>query len=182
MDREAYFNALDRYQGFRDAAYDLTWSDLSRSVPSGSDLRIMPIDESALTFWRAIQHFNAVHPTGGFPWDEIFKQVYSTPKRFDIAIWDGSVLCGLCCGMASRGNQFVTLKWLERFETDRNGLKGMIAEIAITAADHYAKIINRQYVRLKDPIPEAVKHVYAPLGFVLAEKRKGHIYYQRAVE
>jgi hypothetical protein len=180
FDQQQFLNAHRRYQGYRDAAYDLTWEQLRKKAPNGCDLRVMPFDNDALSFWRAIRHFNAVHPAGGFPWDQIYWQTISTPRRFDVSVWDGEVLCGLASGMASRGDESVTLKWIERFNSAPNQMKGFVTEVAITAADHYAKIIGRRQVRLKEPNP-GTEARYAAKGFTLAPKRLGVIYYQRDV-
>lgn len=175
-----YFDALNRYQGYRDAAYDLTWRDLHTQVPAECDLRLWPIDDKALTYWQAIKAVGALDPRGSFPWDEIYRQVRSCPRRFDIAIWDGLNLCGMACGMASRGPSFVTVKWIERFATDTGGLRGMVAETALTAAEHYAFVLQRQHVRVKNPLP-GTEHLYENLGFTTDVVLKGNHYLQRDV-
>jgi len=181
FDRDPFLEAHSRYQGYRDAAFDQTWDELHKVVPTGCDLRVMPIDESALSFWHAIRHFKAVHAAGGFPWDEIFRQVRSTPRRFDVAIWDGDILCGMAVGMASKGNHFVTVKWIERFETRPDNLAGMIAEIALTAAEHYARVLGKQHVRIKNPLP-GTERLYQALRFSLVPSAKKTIYWERPVD
>jgi hypothetical protein len=58
--------------------------------------------------------------------------------------------------------------------------KGVVAEVVVTAAEHYAKILGCQYVMLRDPLP-GTERVYKPLGFSLAPRRFGVTYYQQAV-
>lgn len=180
-ERDQFLEAHSRYQGYRDAAFDRTWEELHRSVPTDCDLRVMPIDGEALGFWQAIKSFGFVHPSGGFPWDDIFYQIHSTPRRFDIAIWDGPLLCGLGAGMASKGGENVTLRWVERFETPSNHLKGFVLEAVITAADHYARILNRPRLLLRAPLPGTEARYVDGFGFSLAPRRFGAIYYQRDV-
>lgn len=180
FDFVAFQDAHSRYQGYRDAAFDLTWNQLHQAVPKGCDLRVMPIDPAALSFWQAIRHFGAVHESGGFPWDEIFRQVRSTPRRFDVAIWDGDILCGMAVGMASRGKHNVTVRWVERFKTHDDKLAGYVALIALTAADHYARVLEKQVLRIKDPLP-GTEGLYQALGFALVPTCKSTIYYERPV-
>lgn len=180
FDAKAFAEAQSRYQGYRDAAFHLTWDEMRSVVPSGCDLRLMPIEERALSFWRAVHHLGHVHPSGGFPWDRIFYQVRSTPRRFDVAIWDGDILCGLCVGMASRGDSNITVKWVERLETHPNALAGLVAEIALTAAEHYAKVLGKKSVRLKNPLP-GTEGLYQSMRFSLVPTSKSTIYYERAV-
>lgn len=169
-----------RYQGFRDAAYDVTWNQFSPKVAASCNLKIMPFDERALTFWQAIKHFRATHPDGGLPWDAIYNQLIRTPRRFDLAIWDGDVLCGLCAGMASRGDENVTIRWIERFNTQQNHVRGLVSEVAVTAAEHYAVVLGRRRVLLRHPLPGTTS-LYEALGFSLAPRRFGAIYYVRDV-
>ena len=82
FDQQAFLDAHSRYQGYRDAAFDLTWDQMRKRVPEGCDLRVMAFDSDALTFWQAIRHFNAVHPQGGFPWDELYWQIRWCPTAW----------------------------------------------------------------------------------------------------
>jgi hypothetical protein len=181
LDFEAYCQAIERYQGKRDAVFDLTWTALNEKVPTGCDLRVMPIDSAALSYWAALKRFESLDPKGGFPWDEIFRQVRTSPKRFDVAIWDGQHLSGMACGMPSRGNSYVTIKFLEGFlSKDGLGLKGMVAEIALTAADHYAFLLGKKYVCIKQPLA-GTERLYRSLGFEQDTGKKRSRYYLREV-
>jgi len=178
----AYLEAHSRYQGLRDAAFHAVVDVWRGRVPREVDLRILPpyfIDADALKFWS--QLWGVIEkPAAVFPWDEIFDQIWTTPRRLDVAIWDGSLLCGFAAGMASRGNN-VTIKFLESWPGDRNKLRGFIAPIAIDVADMYARLLGKQWVMLKDPLPKAIAR-YHDLGFRLDRTLKGHTYWKRIVE
>lgn len=179
FDIQAFLEAHSRYQGFRDAAFHATWACVSRLVPQGN-LRVMPINREALSFWQAVRSFGFLDPRGGFPWDRIYDQLISTPRRFDVAIWSGSLLCGMAAGKASRGDENVTIKWMERFPIPDDPLKSWVATTAFTAADHYAKILGRQYLMIRNPLP-GTQALYQAHRFVLAPARHGATYYARAV-
>jgi hypothetical protein len=171
--------AHSRYQGYRDAAFHLTWGCMAPRV-ANCDLRIMPFDDDALAFWSAIRHFGASHPSGGFSWGAIYAQYRSNPRRFDVAIWDGDVLCGLAAGKPSRGDENVTLNWIERFPTAHNTTKGWVMTIALTAADHYARILGKRYLMVRNPLP-GTESLYAEHQFELAGRRFGATYWSRPV-
>jgi len=179
FDSHKFLEAHARYQGYRDAAFHRTWLDIWPRA-SGHNIRILPIDQTAITFWQAIVKFGGTFGNGGFPWDEIFDQLYTTPRRFDVAIWDGPDLCGMAAGKASRGNENVTIKWMERFAIPGDPLRGWIATTVFTAADHYAKILDRRYLMIRNPLP-GTEAIYRAHGFSLASTRFGVPYYQRAV-
>lgn len=180
--QDDYSDAHDRYAGYRDAAYEFTWAIWDGEARErGADLRLHPIDEAAVdqaSVWPNM----AEHSVGGFPWDEIHRQVRSTPRRFEIAIWDGVLLCGLAIGMASRGKDGpdtnVTIRFLERRGGNLNALRGVIAPIAIDAADAYARVLGKRMIYLKNPSSGAVPR-YRRVGFELAQRRAQGIYLGR---
>lgn len=175
-------DAHQRYQGFRDAAFHMTWEELGPKLPHGCDLMIKGIDEEALLFAEFfIQEGRFYRNGGGFDWGGIWRQMRSTPRRFDIAVWNNGVLCGLAAGAASRGKQNVTLKWMERF-TDQLQLplKGQFATTVFNAADHYAKIVGAQRLMVRDPLA-GTERLYQAHGFSLAPRIAGVAYYVREV-
>ncbi|WP_155801567.1 hypothetical protein [Magnetospirillum molischianum] len=150
------------------------------------DLRLFPIDEKALVFWEHIwvPYCQSVN-VRTFPWKAIFSQVRSTPRRFDMAIWDGSFLSGLVVGMASRGktgpNTNVTIRFLERFQWSGLPMRGHIRGIAIDAAHTYAQILCKQFILLKNPALGAIP-LYEKIGFSLVPSIQGCPYYGKRVE
>ncbi|WP_366554923.1 hypothetical protein [Aquibaculum sediminis] len=178
-----YEEAQSRYQGYRDAAYDATWRCMLPLLQS-IDLKIFPLGRHALAYWSAIKNFESIDPGqgflpgGGFPWDKIYRQFRSTPRRFDIALWDGDKLCGLAIGNASRGKRYVTIKWIERFATTDQ--PGWVATTVLTAADYFGKTIGSEEVRLRNPRPDT-ERLYAAHGFALAEQLHGATYWARPI-
>lgn len=176
-----YSEAIERYQGIRDAAYHLTWELWSQELNSDSiDLRLDEIDDGALqqaeTVWSSL-------PEKGRPpiflWREIVQQVRSTPRRFEMAIWNGSVLCGMVCGKASKGRNGddtnVTLRYLQGAPSTINPLRGHIAALSLDAASAYALALGKSKIYLKNPL-DGVRPHYEKLGFTLANRRARGIY------
>lgn len=173
--------AEDRYAGFRDAAYDLNllrWRSSTTSL--GVQLRLAPIDDVALDDVEQTWALHTqTHRPGPFPWRAAFQQLRMTPKRFDMAIWNGRQLCGLVLGKASRGkgdkNSKVTLRFLQAAPAPINPLKGFVAQIAFDAAEDYAFLIGRPRIFLKNPLPQVIPH-YRTLGFAVVDRGVKGVY------
>ena len=184
---QTYNEAEGRYQGIRDAAFRVAWEIWSEELKGTEiDLRLKPIDGDALRFRSYVWTlFNSPGIDGNFPWNEIYDQIRTTPRRFDLAIWDGPILCGLVAGMASRGTEGqdtnVTIRFLERLGDDINSLKGQVAAIALDAAYAYGQALGKRMIYLKEPAPGAIPR-YERLGFSLASRRCKATYYGCEIE
>lgn len=178
-----YRNAEDTYQGLRDAVYDHIWSKFHPSINAlGCDLRIFPIDEAALqqveTLWGHVRDPRRPEP---FEWREIFRQVRTTPRRFDMAIWNGSLLSGLVVGKASRGapcrstDPNLTLSYLQAAPRAINSMRGHIAVLTLEAALAYATLLDRKMLYLRSPLP-AVVPFYQRYGFSIVSRKNHGMY------
>lgn len=174
-------NAEARYSGYRDAVYHHVYENWTPVVKSlGVDLRLFPIDENALQHaeetWAAIKVPGRPEP---FRWRDILKSERRTPRRFEMAVWNGSLLCGLTIGKASRSmngsDSNVTITFLQGAPAPINKLRGYIAPIAIDAAEAYARILGRPMVFIKDPLPE-VRSYYEKFDFTVAKRRCKGLY------
>lgn len=168
------------YEGYRQAAREMTESDIFDRAEGGDftsnallGMRLTSIDDTTL------DAISEQWGTSEFPWRQICGQARPFIRRFEVAIWIGDELEGLCTGRASRGDDNVTIHFLER-SPDPSYLKGYIAEIATDAAEAYAFVIGRRRVKLKNPVPGALP-VYQTLGFTLAETYRRNTYYERLV-
>lgn len=171
-----YQEAESRYQGYRDAAYSMTWDHQQPLLP-GKDLKLFPFDSKTLGFWGALHYLGETLPEGGFQWPEIYDQFRSTPRRFEVAVWDGKILCGLALGNASRGKQLLTIKWIERFPITEGG---WVTSVILTAADYYGAILGCKELRIRNPVP-GTEQLYCRYGFALADTLRGATYWARPV-
>lgn len=169
-----------QYNGYRKAAYQIAVTNAADLAVEGVialdiliKLRITAIDDAALTA------LSRQWGTSHFAWPRICGQNRPYVKRFEAAIWIGDGLEGLCMGRPSRGNDNVTLRFLERRPTP-SLLKGFVAEIALDAAEAYAGILGKRRLKLKDPVAGAIP-LYEALGFTFSETDHGVVYYERGV-
>lgn len=184
--QDPYVDAHDRYRAFREAAYNDVQDRLERHIRNDPKrfilgLRLVEIDDWAIHEWRRV--WRSCHPgepyDGNFPWDEIFRQIRSTPRRFSLAICANGVLYGLAAGMASRGSDNVTIRFIER-RFGSNPLAGLVAPIAIEAAEAYAMVLGRHRIKLRNPV-EGVRQRYLENGFSLDRSLFGATYLSREV-
>jgi hypothetical protein len=114
-----------------------------------------------------------------FPWRRIVGQTRPYLRRFEVAFWTEGRLLALAVGRVSRGNDNVTIHYLERAK-DNNPLATNVAALVVDMAENYAKLLGKQRVKLKNPNP-ALTAKYEALGFSLAETYRGATYYERKV-
>lgn len=172
---EEAWKAAARYEGYRTAAREATVDaivTLGLGDLVGRRFSLTGIGAYELTDWQT-------WPVKHFEWQEVVDDFRPYLKRFEIAIWQNAKLLGMAIGRPSDGPDNVTLHFLER-RWGENPLKGWIAEIATDATDNYARILGKQWVRLKNPIKEAIPK-YESLGFQLAKPIGGNTYYRRQV-
>jgi hypothetical protein len=168
-----------KYEEFREVARERAlWFVHTMPVWNSDEekslVRLTAIDDDCLDI------LESTWPDPEFNWrviDTHFKR--NDTDRFEVAIWSGEQLCGVASGRASNGPDNVTIHFVERLMQD-NPLRGRIALLATETADRYAKILQKQRVKLKDPFPDAIV-VYQRLRFVLAEPIGQTTYYAREV-
>ncbi|MBO4227569.1 hypothetical protein [Bradyrhizobium neotropicale] len=138
--------AARRYEFHRRVARGVTGSIIAEIARQG----LMP--QQARTCQLLGIEDQAILAAGNwiFPWRRIMGQTRPYYRRFELALWHGGNLYGLAVGRASRGPDNVTIHFLER-AGGNNPFAGYFAQIALDAADRYAKLIGRQRVKLKNP-------------------------------
>ena len=94
------------------------------------------------------------------------------PKRFELAIWYGSILCGLTLGRPSYRGTWMRLDFVER-RPGINPLQGRIVPISLTAIEAYAELLGAQQVRIMDPFEDVIGY-YASFGYTVV-RRNGSI-------
>jgi hypothetical protein len=137
-------------------------------------LRFTGIDAAVL------QDLDISRSSWQFDWNSIAIHFWrNDPDRFELAIWKEGRLCGLGIGRPSAGPDNVTIHFVER-RSDHTVLKGWIAQMVTDTAEAYGKILGKQRLKIKDPLPGAIPH-YEDLRFSLAESIGRTTYYAREI-
>lgn len=170
-----------KHDAWRKAAFDSAKLALSMVAPAyGQWVTFTPIGDPAILAWQqAWAGHTSPYGDGDFNWDKLRQAYQNRPKRFEVAIWYGPMLCGMVLGEASNGPRNLNLHFLEAFH-GINPLKGQVAFLACDLADRYAKILGKQYVRLRQPV-QGARPLYQRLGFTIASASQANTYFERPV-
>ncbi len=177
-DRSAIL-ARKRYQAVRQIVYDTVAPAIVAAY--GTEAQLTMIGPAALEVSREI--WPAAHGARGhsdqFRWDEIAHELRNRYDRFEVALWSGEQLCALCAGLPSKGPKYLTIRFMESFEGD-HPFKGLVAPIMFDVANAYAVALERQILRLEEPVPTSVP-ICEDNGFALASEASPLTYYERKV-
>jgi hypothetical protein len=177
-----YHQALQRYARLRRLAFDLAER---LATPAAVSIRLTDIDPHALDVWRAT--WDGAHPLGygGWEWPGLVERISRRPSAFQVAIWSGEQLCGLAVGRMSKRRpsgrrHTVSVHFLEGNPHREHPLRGRVADIAIGAAEAYARVLGARRVRLIDPLP-GVFHIYLRLGYIIARQSPTRLYLEKRI-
>lgn len=105
--------------------------------------------------------------TGGWDWASEKRSLRGTISRFEVALWAGPVLCGLAIGKPSDGRSHLSVRLLEGNPDPGHPLKRQVARCLLEAAEEYAYAIEKQELRVINPLVGALP-IYQALGFSIA--------------
>ncbi|MBW3507230.1 GNAT family N-acetyltransferase [Pseudomonas sp. NKUCC02_KPG] len=149
-----------KHQLFKSQARTAACSILANALPtqSGEAIVFRPIDALAL------DAFNGWGDGVHFSWEEVPLWKAREPWSFDLSIWCGSELCGLCFANPNQSRLRTKIIRLEGNPDIRHPLKNRVAAVAMLAVEHYAQKVGSRWLEIQEPAQEAMK-VYQELGF-----------------
>jgi len=158
-----------RYQAYRSQARKLS-AELLRDQPDllreGIDphqVRFEPINDEAI---------QASHLWGEettlYPWEDVSSWKADDRKGFDLSLWYGPELCGLCYATPRKSSICIKIIILEGKPDRSHPLKGEVASLALLAIDYYARMIKCTEIEVQDP-EKMVVPWYQELGLNFTE-------------
>lgn len=152
----------ERYQQARTISRATAWEFLPVSLREAVSFR--DIDVLAINLSRRWEE----HPERRVLWD--WRQIYSAyafrhPKRFELAIWCSSLLCGLSIGKPTWGEGKLRLDLIEA-SPQKTPLSGKAVQLTILAAAAYGRHIGATELRIMHPINNTVRQHYISHGFI----------------
>lgn len=145
-----------KHQLFKSNARAAACSILANAL--AEPVAFKPIDArtlEALNDWGDESHFS---------WEEIPLWQAREPWSFDVSIWYGPQLCGLCFANPNQSRLRTRVVRLEGKPDSQHPLKNRIAALAMIAVEQYARAVGSQWLEIQEPAPGALK-VYQELGF-----------------
>ena len=153
---------IEKYSALRAEVY----SEVPRAI-NMPGVSLTPINMMALEKYKLWPNNFRVPPDGGWEWGSwVAHYRRKHPKRFEAAIWFGSILCGLLLGKMSAKNVHVRLEALEGSTDFAHPLKGRVAYIALSAVEMYGYALGAKEARIIDPVDGAI-NTYKKLGYEL---------------
>ena len=158
----AYVAAAENLRSKLDQGY----FDTDRGIYSGTPFHFTMLDPRALAAWTSSWrgHPRRLH---NWNWAEYQREFINSPSRFELAVWSGTVLCGLAVGKLSRGRENLSVQLLEGSPDPHHPLKGITRFFLIETAQFYAVTMQCKWLYLIDPL-EGAQRLYEDMGFVLA--------------
>ena len=138
-------------------------------------IRITKIDPNALNSWKETwKEVNDRKPPNG-GWDWAYKTSEARKKYtkylIGIAVWDeGNSLCGLALCSKSKGNEVLSIHYIEGAPDKNHSLKGYVFKIINTILLEYGCLIKANKIRIMQPV-DGLKDFYCSCGYVLNRKR-----------
>ncbi|MFL5386412.1 MAG: hypothetical protein ACJ8GN_28165 [Longimicrobiaceae bacterium] len=182
-----YRQAKARHAAARLEAYEATRED-AIADGLGSLLRLADTDGRALDAWRQSWAGRAHQNVEAGAWNRpaLVDQLPRRAAVLPLAIWNGSDLCGLALGHASRHRaagvrHTVTLTHAERRpEPPEVPLRGRIIPLAVAAARNYGLALGATRLRLRYPDRNLLWY-YELLGFDVAWEGGKPVYCEQEI-
>lgn len=157
-----YQSTIDYYQTLRDSVYVRTANHVGK-----------PARIDGVTFDTAIQADNWSNLSGpnnrqaqaSWSWADAYRHYKSFPKRFEIAVWVGGSLCGICYGKPSHGKTKLRLDLIGSTPERPSPLGTAVFPVISIAATAYAIAIGADEICILDPINEKVSQYYMKFGY-----------------
>jgi hypothetical protein len=141
-----------------------------------STIRIAPIGHRARVAWEHTWQPNERHH---WNWPERLSRYESSSRWFELAVWHGDTLCGLCVGEYPKDRSRLCLHLLEGNPADNHPLKRCVSVIVLHIAEVFCERIGAKQLWLLNPAPEAA-HIFEAV-FQLAKRPDGMPYLWKEV-
>jgi len=99
-----------------------------------------------------------------YPWHDVHDWKQDDRRGFDLSIWFGQELCGLCYATPRKSKICIKIVILEGKPDKSHPLRGAVAALALTAIENYALMIGCAEIEVQEPAAGAIP-VYESLGF-----------------
>jgi len=159
---KSYKETIIQYQELREAIY----KEVKQHV--GRNLVIKGIDIGSARQadkWKNFPVDNGRIHRSEWSWVEAYKHYQNRPNRFELSVWAGSKLCGICYGKPSRAKTKLGLNLIESTPVRPSPLGRQAFPIISLAATFYAVAVGAEEVNVLDPVNDAVAEYYMSKGY-----------------
>jgi hypothetical protein len=158
---QSYDDARRYYQQLRDSVYEEAANTLGGGVILRAvNLRTVQIANS----WQDLEAEGYRPHRSTWSWVNAYPVFHKQPARFEISVWAGTELCGLCFGKPSRAKTKLGLNLVEATPVRPNPLGKPVFPVISYAATLYAYAIGADELCILDPV-EGLINYYMQNGF-----------------
>jgi hypothetical protein len=186
MSDPTYQRVRQYYARLRRSAYQLAREEAIQSGAVTVPLRLADCDKHALAVWRTT--WLDPHPTGsgGWDWNALLRRAWQDPSALNLAIWSERALCGMAVGRVSRRSHegrraWVSIDFVEGAPAPDHPLRGAVASLAISSADHYGRGLGAERLRIAEPLSGTLE-MYVQMGFIPVWASGRVLYCERRIE
>jgi hypothetical protein len=142
------------------------------------DVKITKIDQSVLKAWADTWKIVNTRqpPNGGWDWEYKNNTLHGKYKKnlMGIAVWgEDNSLCGLALCTKSKGNEVLSIHYIEGSPNENHPLKGYVFTIIDTVLLQYGGLIKSNSIRIIDPVDTLISF-YTSFGYKLNKKLLFH--------
>ena len=174
--RHDHAKTEDKYRKYREIAFDVTMEEFSEIQVSG----ITYPDALEADRWKDIPRSNGRSHRAMWEWAEEYTYYQNRPKRFEVTLKRGGVLCGICYGGLSKHGKNMRMNLIESTPIRPTPLGLKALPIISFAAAAFADIVGAKELWVMDPKP-ALENEYMKQGFGEREYYHGRRVGQRRI-
>lgn len=164
-----------RNQTIKSDVRKLTYKAFIKKIaPRASNIDISVVRIEPITA-AAIEKCHLWEGVANYPWERIPEWKRKDAKGLDLAIWYEQNLCGLCYATPRRSAICLKIVLLQGDPDKLHPLRGLIAPVALLAAEFYARMLECREIEIQDPDPNVVFY-YRELGFDFDQTNRLVIY------
>jgi hypothetical protein len=138
--------------------------DAAQSAYGGCGLRPLQISVEPISVDAVRMAANWGECGSMYPWADALRWKSRDRRGFDISIWAGTELCGLCYATPRASAICMKIVLLEGQPDQNHPLKGRVMALALAAVDAYARMMGCSTIQIQEPAPGAVP-CYLKSGF-----------------
>jgi hypothetical protein len=152
---KSYSDAHRYYQDLRDAVYE----EATHTLGGGMAIRAIGLRTAQIAdSWQTLEGEDCRPYRSTWSWARAYPWFHKRPARFEVSVWAGSELCGLCFGKPSLAKTKLGLNLIEATPIRPSPLGRPVFPVISYAASLYAYAIGAEELCILDPLDGVIEY------------------------